>query len=130
MLVEDLLARFGPLPGGPWPDSPDRALVLPVRQPVQERLAGFFIAGISPRRPFDDDYRGFFDLPASHIASARAHEVERKRAEALTELDRAKTSFFSNVSHEFRTPLTLTLGPLEDELAALPEGRGPAHREM
>jgi len=83
---------------------------------------GRLIVGLNPRRPFDDHYRAFVELVADQLgmalANARAYEAERKRAEALAEIDRAKTAFFSNVSHEFRTPLTLLLGPVQDALAA------------
>ena len=46
----------------------------------------------------------------------------------LGELDAAKTAFFNNVSHEFRTPLTLMLGPLEDSLAETSEPLAPKQR--
>src|SRR5690606_11383834 len=84
------------------------------------RPAGVLIVGLSACVNFDDRYKEFLKLlsapVATAIANARAYESERRRAEALADIDRAKTVFFSNVSHEFRTPLRLMLGPLEEVL--------------
>jgi PAS domain S-box-containing protein len=115
-------ARFDqPLPGGPHPEPCTTAVVLPLVRRGAERPYGVVVAGVSPRRELDDAYRTFFTLASEHVATAignaRAFEEERRRAQQLAELDRAKTAFFSNVSHEFRTPLTLMLGPVEDVLA-------------
>jgi signal transduction histidine kinase/DNA-binding response OmpR family regulator len=80
------------------------------------------------RKPFFTDY----DLSLISIISAQAGQIiensklqqvnfEKKKeaeiakleTEKLQELDRLKTNFFTNLSHEFRTPLTLILGPAE-----------------
>jgi signal transduction histidine kinase len=118
LAVGDLDQRFGEIVGAAWPEPIARALLLPVTRPGLARPYGFLVTGINPRHELDGSYRDFFVLVADQISTAianiRALAEERRRAEHLAALDRQKTAFFSSVSHEFRTPLTLMLAPLED----------------
>jgi PAS domain S-box-containing protein len=126
-------ARFAGLSSGAWGEPPVQALMAPLAQQGGAPY-GFLVAALNRYRPLDEDYRAFAGLVAGYlaagIASARSYQGQQRRAEELAELDRAKTAFFSNISHEFRTPLTLIMGPVQELQHLLADAGPKVHDEL
>jgi signal transduction histidine kinase/PAS domain-containing protein len=126
--VDDLDCRFpgleAPVTAPRRSQRPTRALIIPLGTATRARPLGVLILGLSPHRPQDEAHAHFIDLVVQQVSAgigdALANELERERLARLAEIDRTKTEFFSNVSHEFRTPLTMMLAPLDELLRQHP----------
>jgi hypothetical protein len=75
------------LAGTPWPETCRQAMVLPFTADGPGSPAGFLVAGLSPRRPLDDDYVTWLQLMATQLghalAAAEAHERDHTIAVTL-----------------------------------------------
>lgn len=94
-------------------------LCLPVNSNHGE-LTAALVLELSPHLPFNDQFRTYVDLVASQfhriVVDTSNYDLEKSRREKLAEMDAAKSRLFQNISHEFRTPLTMIHGPQQSLL--------------
>jgi PAS domain S-box-containing protein len=120
-LLDELARRIESAGGG----EGARALAVPIPGAGGERSGGLFVVGTSPHRAPSRDERLFFSMVAQQIGATLCHsiayEAERRRAEELQEEGQQKNAFFTRISQELRTPLTLMLSPVEEFLSRAEE---------
>jgi PAS domain S-box-containing protein len=83
--TDDLEQKFGPLPGGPWDDSPRCGVVVPITLVGQPVPTALLVAGISPRRQVDAAYREFLDS-VSRLLAATFMRVQAYQSLAIREI--------------------------------------------
>ena len=83
--VDNLEQKFGPLPGGPWDDSPHSGLVIPITLAGEHLPTALLVAGISPRKQLDTAYREFLDS-VSKLLAATFMRVQAYQSLAIREI--------------------------------------------
>lgn len=91
--------------------------------PVNSRdgaLTAALVLELSPHLPFDDQFRTYIDLVVAQfhriVVDTASYDLEKSQLKKLAEMDQAKSRLFQNISHEFRTPLTMIHGPQQSLL--------------
>lgn len=119
VVVHNIGSLIEGLPVRQWNDLPDTAMIVPMSSESSETTPpAVMILGLNLYRPLDGEYEDWVQQIRGHLSaalnSAIANEKELKRRIDQEKLDRAKTAWFRGVAQEFRSPLTLISGPLED----------------
>ena len=114
----DRVADVGNIDPCPIGDAvPTSAMLIPLLLSGEAEPLGVLVLGVNPYRAVDAEYHNFFELVSRQLGTlltdARAYQDQRSRAEMLAALQESRIRFFQNVSHEFRTPLTLVLSGLD-----------------
>lgn len=120
ILISENAGRRKNIPTGFWQVEATHFAHIPILIPGKENPVAILSTALNPCRKFDSNYKQLLQLVADRVAievnNVLNYTLEKKKAAELAELDEAKTIFFSNISHEFRTPLTLLLGNIEEAL--------------
>ena len=90
-VLDNLADTLGNFIANAWHQTPSAASIAPLILPGQQQLMGFLVLGISPKRSFDDDYQGFFDLISSQVAHAVADAIDYEAKQTLHEVRKAAT---------------------------------------
>jgi PAS domain S-box-containing protein len=131
--LSDLATRFDSLPNSSWNVPPDAAIVIPLNGLDRQSICDFLIVALSPRRSFDDEYRGFLEVIAAQIelaiANARASEGELHRVETVPELNPESPTGSIDLSTEVQISTSSLLSSWVDASIDLDGSIQPLDRE-